>query len=197
MSSSTAKPDTRTLILDAALALMQQGRAAANLVQVAKAAGVSRQAVYLHFADRADLYLSLVRHIDAKRDLAGAIARIEAAPDGQAMLAEAVAMQARMNPALHPIAAAMDAVRGEDAAIEAAWQDRLRHRREGAAGMVARLDAEGLLRPDLDQATAADLLWSLLSLRMWEDLVVLRSWSAAQYQHEVLGMIRRTLLARP
>lgn len=197
MSSSPAKPDTRTLILDAALALMQQGRAAANLVQVAKAAGVSRQAVYLHFADRADLYLSLVRHIDAKRDLAGAIARIEAAPDSQAMLAVAVAMQAQMNPALYPIAAAMDAVRGEDPAIEAAWQDRLNHRREGAGGMIARLEAEGLLRPDLDRTTAADLLWSLLSLRMWEDLVVLRGWSAAQYERELLGMIRRTLLDRP
>jgi AcrR family transcriptional regulator len=197
MSSDSPKTDTRTLILEAALALMQQGRAAASLVQVARAAGVSRQAVYLHFADRADLYRALVQYVDEQRDLASAIARIEQAADGAAMLEVAVAMQALMNPDLYPIAAAVDAVRGQDPEIQAAWQDRLDHRYQGATRMVARLEREGLLRPGLDTETATDLLWTLLSLRMWEDLVVLRGWSAERYCGQVLDTIRRALLANP
>jgi AcrR family transcriptional regulator len=41
---------------------------------VARAAGVSRQALYLHFADRAALLLAVVDHIDEREGLAAAIA---------------------------------------------------------------------------------------------------------------------------
>ena len=81
---------TRSRILEAALDLMRRGTAAANLVQIAKAAGLSRQAVYLHFQDRADLYTALVRYVDERRDLEGALRRIREAPTGEAALMAAV-----------------------------------------------------------------------------------------------------------
>jgi AcrR family transcriptional regulator len=195
MSTREPRSDTKGRILEAALELMRRGAADANLVQIAKAAGVSRQALYLHFADRADLYLALVRYVDEQRDLAGALARIRGAPTGEAALAEAVAMQARMNPALHPLAAAMDAVRRQDEALERAWQDRLAHRRAGAREIAGRLQAEGVLRPDLDVEIAADLIWTMLSLRAWEDLVVGRGWTSERYRQEVGEALRRVLLA--
>ena len=40
---------------------------------------------------------------------------------------------------------------------------------------------------DLD--FAADLLWTLTSLRMWEDLVVERGWSAERYQAHVYRLL--------
>jgi hypothetical protein len=52
-------------------------------------------------------------------------------------------------------------------------------------GIIARVQAENALRPGLDPAAAADLLWTITSLRMWEDLVVHRDWSAEQYQEHV------------
>jgi len=193
MSSVTA-PDTRQRILEAALELMRAGAAEASLVQIAKAAGVSRQAIYLHFSDRADLYVALVRHVDEQRDLAGALRRMEEAPTGEAALTEAVDMQARMNPALYPLAAAFDAVRRQDPAIERAWQDRLAHRLEHARTIAARLRKDGVLRPDLDIDVAADLIWTMLSLRAWEDLVVGRGWSAKRYREQIEGALRRVLL---
>jgi AcrR family transcriptional regulator len=197
VSSEDVKPDTRTRILDAALELMRAGKGETSLGQIAKEAGVSRQAIYLHFADRADLYLALVAHVDERRGVAEALRRMMEAPSGEAALAEAVAMQAKMNPVLYPIASAMDAVRRQDPAIEAAWRDRLDNRLRGARQIAGRLQAEGALRPDLDPDTAADLAWTLLSLRMWEDLVILRGWDAERYEREVGAMVRRAVLAKP
>jgi AcrR family transcriptional regulator len=197
MSSPPPKRDTRSRILDAALELMRAGAAGASLVQIAKAAGVSRQAVYLHFSDRAHLYLALVRRVDEARDLAGALRQIEDAPSGEAALAASVDLQARMNPDLYPLAAAMDAVRRQDEAIERAWQDRLSHRMDGARQLAAWLRADGTLRPDLDLDTAADLIWAMLSLRMWEDLVIGRGWSADRYREQVGAALRRAVLATP
>jgi AcrR family transcriptional regulator len=197
MSSAPPKPDTRTRILQTALELLRGGAGGASLGQIAKAAGLSRQAVYLHFRDRADLYMAMVRYVDEARDLAGALRRLELAPTGEATLAEAVALQAEMNPALYPLSSAMDAVRRQDEALERAWQDRLSDRLVGARQIAARLKADGVLRPDLDVQVAADLIWSMLSLRMWEDLVNGRGWSAEQYKARVGDALRRALLVRP
>jgi hypothetical protein len=47
------------------------------------------------------------------------------------------------------------------------------------------MHAEGSLRQGLDVDTAADVLWTATSLRMWEDLVVQRGWSGERYRTQV------------
>jgi len=140
--------------------------------EIARAARVSRQAVYLHYADRADLFVALVRHVDEKRGMAGEIRKVKEAPDGVAAFREMAALQARMNPGLWAVARALDAVRRTDKAVERSWQDRLENRLNGCRAIVARLEREGGLRAGLDPAAAADLLWTITSLRTWEDLVL-------------------------
>src|ERR1700745_2137516 len=98
------------------------------MADIAKAAHVSRQAMYLHFADRADLMLALVRYADEKRGLDNEIRKIAEAPTGVAAMREMVSLQARMNPGIWAIARALDAVRRTDEAAERGWQDRLKHR---------------------------------------------------------------------
>ncbi len=187
-------PLTRQRILDAALRLItKRGGADVKLADVARAAQVSRQALYLHFADRAALFLALVRHADERRGLAAAVQRIADAPTGVASLREAVAMQARMNPKIWPLARIFESVRRLDAAAERSWQDRLENRLQGCRRLVARLAREGALRQGLKPAVAADLLWTLTSLRMWEDLVLQRGWSAEQYETR-LGDVLLTVL---
>jgi AcrR family transcriptional regulator len=176
---------------------MRGGAANASLVQIAKAAGVSRQAVYLHFQDRADLYVALARFVDEQRDLAGALKRIDQAPTGAEAMREAVELQARMNPDLYPLAAVMDAIRRQDPAVEAAWQDRLENRLRGAREIARRIDADGALRPGLDAKVAADLIWTMTSLRMWEDLVIGRGWSDRRYIQEVGAALERAVLKTP
>lgn len=191
----SSKKDTRTKILSAALALIRRrGGADISLGEIARAARLSRQAIYLHFADRADLMIALIRYVDELRGLSEKLRKIAEAPSGIAEVREMVALQASDNPGLWPIARVFDAVRRSDPAVERSWQDRLQNRLEGCRAMVARLQAEDALRPGLDPAFGADLLWTITSLRMWEDLVIQRGWSAEQYQEHVNRLLRDALM---
>jgi AcrR family transcriptional regulator len=179
-----SRADSRVRVLDAALRLIRKrGHATVTMAQIAKAARLSRQAVYLHFADRAELMAALARHVHESLGLPAAIQRMMTdAPTGIRLIEADVAMQARFNPAVWAVARAVDAVRRTDAAAARAWQERLDSRLERCRAIVSRLKTEGSLRPELDASIAADLLWTMTSLRMWEDLVLEREWSAEQYR---------------
>jgi AcrR family transcriptional regulator len=195
MSSQHGDPATRQRICDSALRLIsKQGGAGVTLAKVARIARVSRQALYLHFADRADLFVALVRYADERRGLANAIQRIEQAPSGILALREMAAMQARMNPTIWPLARLIDSVRRQDEAAERCWQDRLASRLQGCRSIVARLKKENSLEPSLHGAVATDLLWTLTSLRTWEDLVLLRGWTARQYKDRLSELLLRMLV---
>lgn len=189
-----SRNNSRTQILDAALALItRRGDANVTMANIGRAAGVSRQAVYLNFADRADLMLALVRYADERRGLEGEIGKIRTAPSGLAAVREFVSLQARTNPEIWAIARAMDAVRRTDAEVEKSWQDRLNDRLQGCRQMVARLAKDGVLRKELKPAAAADILWTVTSLRAWEDLVLQRGWTPAQYEKRVYELLRIAL----
>ena len=53
---------TRERILDAAREITEKHGAAPTMSALARAVGISRQALYLHFPDRAQLLLALVAH---------------------------------------------------------------------------------------------------------------------------------------
>ena len=61
---------TPARILDAALALLREG-GPVRMSDIAKAAGVSRQAVYLHFPTRAQLLIAAARRLDCPVRLEG------------------------------------------------------------------------------------------------------------------------------
>ena len=177
--------------------IIRRGEAKVTMAEIANAAHVSRQAVYLNFADRGELLLALVRHVDQKRGLEREVQKIAAAPSGLAALRAMVSLQARMNPGVWAIARAMDAVRRTDEAVERSWQDRLAQRLEGCRAIVAQLAREGLLREGLPANAAADILWTVTSLRMWEDLVLQRRWTAAQYAERITRLLQEALLRHP
>jgi len=106
-----------------------------------------------------------------------------------------VRLQARMNLGIWPLAREVDAARRTDPDVEAAWQDRLAARLNICRAIVVMLAADPGLRPGLTQSAATDLMWTLTSLRMWEDLVLSRRWSARQYETQVLALLQRVLLA--
>jgi len=187
---SNKKALTQERILATALELMsKRGGADVSMGEIATAADLSRQAVYLHFRDRTDLLLALVRLIDAKSGITDEVGRIGEAPTGTAALEAMVALQARTNPSIWPVARALDAVRRKDRAAARAWEDRLKHRLRVCQGIVDRLKQNGQLRRDLDPATATDLLWTLTSFRMWEDLVLDRKWTPKRYQEHVTELL--------
>jgi AcrR family transcriptional regulator len=192
--SRTPEPGTRARILEAAISLLtKSGGAGVSMSEIGKAADVSRQAVYLHFADRGDMFVALVQYADEKRGLAQELERIRNAPSGIAALRAMVSMQARTNPDIWPLARAADAVRRTDDAVERAWQDRLRDRHRGCKSIVNRLEKDGTLRKDMRAEVAVDLLWTITSLRTWEDLVLQRKWKPPQYEEYITDLLLRTL----
>lgn len=189
-----SRNNSRTQILEAALALItRRGDANVTMANIGRAAGVSRQAVYLNFADRGDLMLALVRYADECRGLEGEIDKIRTAPSGLAAVRALVALQARTNSEIWGIARALDAVRRTDAEVEKSWQDRLKSRLQGCRQIVTRLANDGVLRKELKSAAAADILWTVTSLRTWEDLVLQRGWTPAQYEKRVYELLRIAL----
>ena len=193
-SSKGGDPATRERICEAARRLiLKRGGADIPLGEVAKAAGVSRQALYLHFKDRTALFLAVAQHADDKRGLPEAIRRIQEAPTGLDALRHMAGTRARLNPEIWPLARVLDSVRGQDPAAEATIQNRGVRRLAGCRTVVDQLAQDGSLRAGLDPAIAADLFWAFTSLRSWEDLVLVRGWTAAQYEERIVAAMLRLL----
>ena len=186
---------TRARILAAALALVQKKQGPLSMGAIAEAAGLSRQALYLNFRDKADLFIGLLRYADGQRGLVKALAKIREAPNGVETLLAMVAPRARHNPGHKPLADAFELLRRQDPAAEQAWRSRLDDRLEGARSAVARLASEGRLKRGLDQAVAADLVWTLTSLGVWDNLVVHRGWSADEYRERVSALLLSAVVA--
>ncbi|HJT43275.1 MAG TPA: TetR/AcrR family transcriptional regulator [Rhizomicrobium sp.] len=192
-SQEAASGDTRSRILEAALARVRESQGEGlTMSEVADQAGLSRQAVYLHFADRKALMIALTRYADEaryadrERGLAAKMASILGAPSARAAVAAMVAMQAGDNPGLWPVARLFDRLRRDDPAVDAAWQERLANRLAGCRAIAERFKAEGALAPHLSVETAADLLWTLTSQRMWEELVMGRGWTVERYRSHII-----------
>lgn len=164
------------------------------MASVARAAGVSRQALYLHFADRSALILAAVHYADEQRGIPAAVQRIAGATSGEEALAAMVDMQAQLNPGILPLARVLEAARRDDADAERSWRDRLANRLNGCRTIVAALQRDGRLRPGLDPDVAADLIWILTSLRTWEDLTQVRKWTAAEYEARMKDALAAVIL---
>jgi AcrR family transcriptional regulator len=160
---------------------------------VARAAGVSRQALYMHFSSRAGLLVAVVREIDVE---SGIVARCEEALDDPDPLAAArrfLGLWLRHVPTIEPLAAALLAGRESDEAAAAAWEDRMAELRAGHRRAARRLKDAGLLRDGLSFAAAADLTWALTSVPVWRQLVVDRGWSPARAERHLVDAALRAV----
>src|SRR4029077_15240498 len=95
---------------------------------LARAVGISRQALYLHFPDRAQLLLALVAHVDDQEQLQAGRASVPQAVDTSEAVRAFAGMQAWRNPKIAAAARALDGTRHADRAAAAAWADRTGNR---------------------------------------------------------------------
>lgn len=197
-SMSSGDPETRQRILDAATALLEENPGASiSMGAVASHAGVSRQALYLHFADRTQLFLEVSRVADARLRTPARQRRIDEAPTAREALREAIAVQAWLKPRLKGVATALDVLRRNDPAADAAWKEREHARLRRCEQVVGRLEAEGELAPGWDPESAARCLWAVTSQRVWDDLAVDQGWSTQQYRKHLTALVEAGLLRQP
>lgn len=192
---SSENQTTRTRILDTTWRLLESGDApAVRMADIARAVGISRQALYLHFPKRADLLIATTRHIDQAKDIDARLAPSRAATTGRGRLDAYVAAWGAYIPEIHGVGRALMAMQHTDPEAARAWEDRMAAMREGCAAAVAMLARDGDLRADLTQTTATDLLWSLLSVRLWEHLCLDCGWSQAAYMDRLKQLTHAALL---
>ena len=168
--------DTRARILAAALACAADARADCTLGEVAAKAGLSRQAVYLHFPNRATLLAALSEH------LAAAATRAPAeAPSARATLTALVGLLAEEHPKAWPLARRLGENPGDASRMVACRR------------LAERFREEGALSPHLSPAAAADLLFTLTSLAVWAELGPGLGWDAARYRSHVVYLATSAL----
>jgi AcrR family transcriptional regulator len=185
---------TRLRILDASLALLTGGASGlVRMTDVAKAAGISRQALYLHFRTRTELLVATTLHLDQIKGRDARLAPVRAATTGKDRLRLWVRAWTGYIPEIHGLARALMAQAETDAEAAAAWATRMEDMRQGCHSAIELLARDGNLRPDLSQDRAADLLWMLLSIRNWEALCGDRGWSQADYAALMERMAFETL----
>ena len=166
MSSDNLK--TRTRILNATWKLLEadQGHGV-RMSDIAKQAGISRQAVYLHFPTRSELLIATTRYLDDIKGVDERLALSRESANGVDRLDAFIDAWGNYIPEIHGIAKALLAMKDTDQAADLAWNDRMQ---------------------------AADILWTLLSVRNWEQLTRECGLSQAQYIDTLKRIAHRTLL---
>ncbi|HEV8650742.1 MAG TPA: helix-turn-helix domain-containing protein [Actinomycetes bacterium] len=177
--------------------LEEQGFEALTMAAVAARAGVSRRAVYLHFASRTALLTALFSYLGEREDIAGSLRRVWEAPDAAAALQEWAWHLARIHPRLLPVSRAVDRVRRSDPDAAALWDRSMSNWHTGCRRLVAWLDQEGRLAPPWTVDTAADMLWALMSFDVLEGLLVDRHWSPDHYAEHLAVLFRKTFVRDP
>ena len=192
---SRQPPDTRTRILEATIKTLEQaGGRGVRMGDIAKATGISRQAVYLHFKSRTELLTAAIRYTGDKLDVDKKLAPSRAAKTGVERLDLYIEFWGNYIPEIYGMARALMADQHTDEAAAAAWQDRMVAMKDGCRAAIEALHRDGDLAEGWTRPKAIDALWTLLLVPNWENLTQQCGWSTRQYISRMQTMARRTFV---
>lgn len=176
MSRKTKATRTRSDILDAAWEMISEQGADVSMSDIAKAVGLSRQAVYLHFGTRGGLLVALVRRADDRFEIREDYFAAMKRPEAAERLDECLRVWFRFVRRIVPVARDLVRLRATDTDAAEAWEDRMRDLRAWIRQLVATFQADGALAPGWDVDEAADYIWTASSVQVWDMLVREREW---------------------
>lgn len=186
--------DTRERILQAAWNMLEADAASAvPMADIARAAGISRQALYLHFPTRAELLIATTRYIDEVNTIDARLAASRTAATGIDRLDAFIEAWGNYIPSINGVAKALIAMQETDEAARQAWDDRMQAVRHGCRAAIRALKADGMLSPDHSPKQAADILWTLLSVPNWQQLTGDCGWSQKRYIETTKRIARQVL----
>jgi AcrR family transcriptional regulator len=190
--SSNGKPETRTQILEAARGMFEElGYYGAGLGAVAKKAGVSRQAIYLHFPSKAELLTALHLHIFAT-DVLPVVERHPITDEMTALdaLDTMIGVDVEVVSKVWRIHEALTTARRQHPEVEETLRPREDDRYGELLDRARRLKKVGGLPPKMRPGAFADMLWGLVSVGTYTSLVNERGWSLDQYRRWVRDTVR-------
>ncbi|MEO6578281.1 MAG: TetR/AcrR family transcriptional regulator [Candidatus Limnocylindria bacterium] len=193
--------ETRRAIVDAAATqFAEQGYVMTSVDAIAAGAGVGRATVFAIFGTKPALLKAaydaafgggdertpLIQRPEAQRVLAER--------DPPRYLAAYVALIAGIFAHVAPIHEVVRAAAHADPEVAAVWERIGTERLNGSRRIVGHLEERGGVRPGLDPARAADLIWVLNDPGMYFLLVHQRGWSTAAYEGHLADLLIRELL---
>jgi AcrR family transcriptional regulator len=192
--------DTKQRILEAARQLlMAKGYRATTVAQVARAAGVHHDTIYALVGRKPEILRELIEMAISGAD--GPVApeereyvqRMLAEPDPRRKLAiYASAMQA-IQTRMAPLLLALREASSTEPEAEQVWNAISERRAANMRRLVVDL-GEGVLRPELSDDTAADIIWATASSELFILLTTQRRWSLRQYEDWLYDTWCRLLL---
>jgi AcrR family transcriptional regulator len=180
---------TRERILSAAWRVARErGSVEFTLAEIAAQAGVSRQALYLHFDNRAGLLVEMARRIDHG---SGFVTRVAATRKLPALkgFRQVLRLWYDHLAEILPVARALEAAAITGAEGSTAYHDRMRAWRETLRISVAALADGGHLRREWTVDHATDWVWMRTQPANYEYLVSHRHWPAATATQRLIRSI--------
>ncbi len=110
---------------------------------IAEAAGISRQALYLHFKSRTDLMIATTRYIDEVKGLNERLKQFQKARSGTELLDVCIDVWGNYIPEIYGVVRALLMTRATDEDTAAAWNECMQGLREICKEIIATLIREG------------------------------------------------------
>ena len=193
--SSNGEIDTKTRILEATWQLMEQRHGqGVSMSDIAQAAGISRQAVYLHFPSRTELMIATSNYVDEVKGLNERLNQFKAATTGIELLEACVDVWGNYIPEIYGLAKAMLMTRETDEATAAAWDGNMSCLRDVCRETIEALEREGILAPEWSRKEAIEMFWTMISINNWEQLTIECGWSTTQYIGWMKTLLKRTFV---
>ncbi len=190
-------PETRQRILAEAWELVEKAGSEVTLAEIAKRAGVSRQALYLHFGDRSGLFVALVDYVDMSLGSGEIRDHVFGAPTGVETLRRWVEALSWYTGKIDRLTQILEWGQYEDQALAAGWRNRMNRRRELILGVAERIAEEGRLDEGWTTAEAADLIYAITMPGPWRELTREVGWSEQEYAERVWRLLESSLLTTP
>lgn len=195
MSLNARGRRTRDALLQATRDLLEeQGFEALTMASVAERAGVSRRAIYLHFASRGDLIAALFDFVSESEGLSQSLQAVWESPDAEAALDAWARHVAGFHARVLAISSAVEHVRRSDSDASAHRDRYLREQLDACARVADWLQREGQLANQWTVETARDMIWGLLAVDLLQRLLIEQSWPEERLSRYISLLLKATFV---
>ena len=185
---------TKKRILKTTWTVLETKGSNSRMSDIAKAVGISRQALYLHYPTRAELLIATTKYIDYVKKVDQRLELSRTARTGIQRLHAFIRAWGGYIPEIHGMSVALRNMRENDKAAAEAWDDRMQAVRHGCQAAVIAIAKDGKLKSDLSEQIATNLHWKLLTVENWEKLALDYAWSQLAYEDKIIELAKAVLL---
>ncbi len=194
MSSNSRGRRTKTEVLDIAWGLISEKGADVSVSEIAAAAGITRQTIYMHFGSRGGLLVALVRRADDRFEIKESFDQALQLPDPRNRLTATLDAWLAFVPKIYPVATDLIRLRATDQEAATAWEDRMTALRTWLADLMQSLADDDALNDNWTPRQASTFFWAETSVQTWGLLRYDCGWDEATITQKMTLSLTRTLL---